>query len=259
MSSPKDLVLSERSLPPTIDELNIYSSMSQAADQSKMYLHLGGPAGIMAIMLSARELGIGPMKALNGGLFIVKGKVELSAMLMSGLIRRAGHSIQIQSESADECVLVGQRCDSKDTMTVSFTLEEAKRAGLVKPGSGWMTWPRDMMYARALSRLSRRLFADVIGGCYVQGEISEGLDTTQAITVESIKHQDTIPADVVETLEGYVDWKKDILKLCNVKQIHEIKNHQLEAVRNYVRAKQREAKAIGDVTGSVQPSEPVAD
>jgi len=56
-------------------------------------------------------------------------------------------------------------------LTTSFTYVEAVKAGLVKQGGGWTKWPKDMCFARALSRLARQLFSDVIGMGYVEGEI----------------------------------------------------------------------------------------
>jgi hypothetical protein len=56
-------------------------------------------------------------------------------------------------------------------MTCSFSLSEAKRAGLT--GAVWQKYQEDMLFWRALSRLARQLFPDVIKGCYVQGEIQE--------------------------------------------------------------------------------------
>jgi hypothetical protein len=39
-----------------------------------------------------------------------------------------------------------------------------------------MKYPEDMLYNRALSRLARRLFADVIGTSYIEGEIREAIE-----------------------------------------------------------------------------------
>lgn len=158
---------------PTEHELLVYHNMAEQAVTSKMYK--GDKAGVMAIMLSARELGIPPMAALNGGLNIIQGKVEISARMMSALIRKAGHSIQEKVCTEEECILVGQRGDNKDTLTASYTIEDAKKAGLIKEGGGWKKFPKDMVFARALSRLARRLFADVIGTGYVEGEIREAV------------------------------------------------------------------------------------
>jgi hypothetical protein len=145
--------------------------MAEQAVSSKMYRGIGEKAGVMMVMLAARELGIPPMQALNGGINIIQGKVEISARMMSALIRKSGHQISIKENSHTSCTLVGKRADTAESLEVSYTLEEAQKAGLVKAGGGWTKCPKDMCFARALSRLARQLFSDVIGIGYVEGEI----------------------------------------------------------------------------------------
>lgn len=156
---------------PSEHEMMVFQTMAKSAVDSKMYKGIGEQSGVMMIMLAARELGIPPCQALNGGLNIIQGKVEISARMMSALVRKAGHQITIKESSDDLCVLVGKRSDSGEVQESSFSLADAQRAGLVKPGGGWQKFPRDMCFARALSRLARQLFSDVIGIGYVEGEI----------------------------------------------------------------------------------------
>lgn len=156
---------------PTAHEMSVFHTMADIAVNSTMYKEPGGKAGIMMKMLAARELGIPPFQALNGGLRIIQGTVEISARMMSAMIRRAGHHIAIKEISDEGCVLIGKRCDTGETQESSFSIADAQKAGLVKPGGGWVKWPKDMVYARALSRLARQLFSDVIGIGYVEGEI----------------------------------------------------------------------------------------
>lgn len=158
---------------PTEHEMMVYHTMAEQAITSKMYgNNYKEKSAVMMIMLSARELGIPPMQALNGGLNMIQGKVEISARMMSALIRKAGHRIKVQECSSSQCVLIGTRGDTGETQSSSFSVAEAQLAGLVKPGGGWVKWPKDMCFARALSRLARQLFSDVIGIGYVEGEIS---------------------------------------------------------------------------------------
>lgn len=131
-------------------------------------------AGVFAIIQKAKSMGMSVLEALNGSMFFVNGKVELSSSAMNGLIRSKGHSITKEPcSTAEVCYLRGRRADNGDTIVASFSLEEARRAGLKSPV--WDKYPEDMLFARALSRLARQLFPDVIKGCYVQGEIQEDL------------------------------------------------------------------------------------
>lgn len=156
---------------PSEHEMMVFQTMSKSAVESKMYKGIGDQAGVMMIMLSARELGIPAMQALNGGLNIINGKVEISARMMNALIRKAGHRITIKEFTETKCVIQGTRGDTGESQLASFSFVEAQKAGLIKPGGGWTKWPKDMCFARALSRLARQLFSDVIGIGYVEGEI----------------------------------------------------------------------------------------
>lgn len=178
---------------PSSHEMMVYNAMAEQAVTSKMYNGVGSQAGVLMIMLAARELGVPAMQALNGGLNIIQGKVEISARMMNALIRKAGHRIKVKELSENGCTLEGFRSDTGESQISSFTMAEAQKAGLVKAGGGWTKWPKDMCYARALSRLARQLFPDVIGIGYVEGEIK----ATEAEVVSSIE----IPPEQTESPE----------------------------------------------------------
>lgn len=206
------LTVRESASIPSEHEMMVYHTMAEQAVTSKMYRGMGEKAGVMMIMLAARELGIPPMQALNGGLNIISGKVELSARMMNALIRKAGHKITISSSSDTACTLQGRRSDNHDTAVVTYTIEEAKQAGLIKTGGGWTKCPKDMCFARALSRLARQLFSDVIGIGYIEGEIS------QAGEIKASEYKSKDYSEVVETesledqSEKEINWEDEVSK-----------------------------------------------
>ena len=107
--------------------------------------------------------------------------------MMNQLIRAAGHSIKKDPKSDESiCILHGKRGDNGDDWMASFSMAEAKRACLVTPSNVWSKYPSDMLFARALSRLARQLFPDVIKGCYTEGEIraSKEVESQPANTIE---------------------------------------------------------------------------
>ncbi len=203
-STTDNLTVNSRSSIPSEHEIAVYHTMAEQAVSSKMYRGIGEKAGVMMIMLAARELGIPPMQALNGGINIIQGKVEISARMMSALIRRSGHQIYVKENDHTSCTLVGKRSDTGESLEVSYTLDEAQKAGLIKAGGGWTKCPKDMCFARALSRLARQLYSDVIGIGYVEGEI-------KPTEVEMV-----IPRDDFPELDGIGEEEfklNDLLKL----------------------------------------------
>ena len=131
----------------------------------------GKPADAAICMMYGAEVGLPPMTALQR-IIVINGKPTLDAQGMAALIRGAGHSI-VGKTSNEEAVVTGRRKDNGDEMTVTFTMADAKRANLVKNGP-WTQYPSAMLWARAVSKLARELFPDVLMGMsYVPEEMSE--------------------------------------------------------------------------------------
>lgn len=184
------------SLVPTDHEMMVFHTMAEQAVESRMYKGIGDKSGVMMVMLAARELGISPMQALNGGINLIQGKVEISARMMSAMIRRAGHSMQIVESTDSICTLKGTRRDNGDTAVISYSISDAQKAGLVKAGGSWYKIPKDMLFARCMSRLARQLFSDVIGIGYVEGEIKPIAIPEPVEEIQNIE-QPAIPIDIL--------------------------------------------------------------
>lgn len=174
--------------------VTLQNSLTDAMQATRKILEMKhyqklGEAGIFIIVSKATSIGIDVLEALNGGMYVVNGKVELSATTMNYLIRSKGHSISIDPKSDDKKIILrGKRADNGDEMLASFSIDDAKRANIYK--GVWLSYPEDMLFARALSRLARRLFPDVIKGCYVEGEIADfgrpsNIQDSNDVTIET--------------------------------------------------------------------------
>jgi hypothetical protein len=129
----------------------------------------GSAPAVAAAILAGRELGIGPMTALQH-IHVIKGKPAQSAALMRALVQSAGHKWQDGDVTDTRAVVRGCRKGESDWTEVSFTADQAKRAGI-----DLGKYPQDKLYARATSRLARRKFADVIAGMpYAAEELEDG-------------------------------------------------------------------------------------
>lgn len=168
---------------PTPAEVQSYKMIAEVTANNPHWKKLGGGgsqesvvATILSIMLLARELGISPIQAISGGINNINGKFEISARLMNQLIRRHGHKISIRMSTDSICIIWSQRKDTGEEHEEKYTIEEAVRSGLVRDGSPWKKVPTDMLFARCISRMARRLYADCIGGCYIEGELQESIN-----------------------------------------------------------------------------------
>jgi hypothetical protein len=99
-------------------------------------------------------------------LYVVKGNVGISATMMRALVRRAGHRVSAIEKTNERCTLEGERRDTREVERVTWSLEDAGRANLLKEkeGAAWQMYPRRMLFARATSELCDSLFADVLVG-----------------------------------------------------------------------------------------------
>jgi hypothetical protein len=150
------------------NDLDYFKSLAAVAVKSGNYTGMT-EATLLNLMLSAKDLGVSPMKAINGGFYVVNGKVCMSTALMADRIRKAGHSVKITEWNEEKCTIIGIRKDNNDSVKLDFTMKDAERAGLLKSPT-WQKWPKNMLYNRAMSTLARVLFSDVVGNAYSEEE-----------------------------------------------------------------------------------------
>lgn len=148
------------------------------------------PADVLAIVLTGAELGLAPMQAIRG-LAIIKGKPVLSADAMGALVKRRRDICEYlvcEKTTATEAVFVTKRAGDPKPTTLSFTLEQAKTAGLTG-NDNWRKYPDAMLRARALSSICRLVYPDLLLGVYDPDELEPG-----TATVTSPPERDVTPA-----------------------------------------------------------------
>jgi len=200
---------------PTAEEFKTYQQIALSASKTPYWNKLGGEAGVLSIMLLARELGISPMNAISGMFHVVLGKVEISAKGITYLIRKHGHQLKLIMLTPTKCIIQGKRSDTGEEMEVTYTFEDAQKAGLVKSGGGWINNPKDMLFARTVSRLGRWLFTDCLGTCYVEGELQESIEKKVMEKAPEVDLQEieiaTLPIDLPkdvkqEEVDNYLEY-----------------------------------------------------
>lgn len=127
------------------------------------YQKMGGVPAIVSIWLAAKELGIPPLQAINGGLWCVQGRVILSAPMMNQMIWKAGHRIEKVTHNAEICHLKGVRAGGQEWEEV-YTIQDAQKSG-VTTKDVWQKYPKNMLFHSCLRNLARNFFPDVIGNC----------------------------------------------------------------------------------------------
>lgn len=153
----------------------------------------GKPEAVMAAMLYGREAGVGEMQALSK-IHVVDGRPGMAAELMRALVFQHGHELWIEESSSTRCIVGGKRRDSARETKVTWTHDDAKRAGLLGKDN-WKKYPDAMLLARATAKLCRAVFPDVLAGLsYTLEELADG-DTPEDAMLEVVAEQgDGAPA-----------------------------------------------------------------
>lgn len=120
-------------------------------------------------ILAGRELGI-PSVAAMTGIHIIKGRVSLSANLIAAIVKRsAKYNYRVVAHDRDRCVIeFSERGEAVGRST--FTMDDAKAAGLLATNPNWQRYPSNMLFARAMSNGAKWYCADIFGGPVYTGE-----------------------------------------------------------------------------------------
>lgn len=176
---------------PTESEWATLTRMAEDLARSNMLPgHLRGkPTDVLTTFLVCRDLGL----PLSTGLFkvhLIEGRPTLAAEIQVGIVRQRGHSIRPDPSAAPDGIVrdsagrpvearvFGMRADTGESFGATYSLAEAAAAGRVtiqpdgsprarsRTGGAlpWESNTADMLWARACTRLTRRLFSDVLAG-----------------------------------------------------------------------------------------------
>jgi len=151
-------------------------------------------------VLAGRELGFPPISAMTG-IYIVKGRVTLSANLMAAAIKRHPRYDYRVLDLSNESAEVAFFESGEQVGTSQFTIADAQRAGLAG-GENWKKYPRNMLLWRALSNGAKFYCPDAFSGApvYTPDELGAEVDpeTGEVIDVDESAPVSPAPAPVTD-------------------------------------------------------------
>lgn len=124
----------------------------------------------------AAELGLTPLQAIDGMTIInnrvgIMGDLALAMCEASGLLQQK--SVEYLGEGEElECKITLKRKGRKAEI-YSFSVREAKAAGIYERSAVWRSYPKRMCYYRALGFGLRDEFADVLKGIKTVEELQD--------------------------------------------------------------------------------------
>ena len=116
------------------------------------------------LIVTCKQYGL-PITALSE-VMEVNGKVGFWGRTKLGIVLKSGVcEYIIPTEQTDKkCTLETQRKGWPKPVTITYTIEQAEKAGLLARSDAWKKHPSDMLYWRAVSRIISQVYPDVIQG-----------------------------------------------------------------------------------------------
>ena len=143
----------------------------------------------IAVILAGSEMGIPAIQSLTN-IMPIKGMLTMSARLLMALAAsRAGVTWKVIESTDKRCELLFSRPGWQGMTSIS-TIEEARRAGLVKKDGAWETYPQDMLFKTAGTRGCRRIAMDATMGMYSTEEIQDADIVVESSSVQEEQKKD---------------------------------------------------------------------
>jgi len=166
--------------------------------------HIKTPEGAVAIILTGRELGIGPMVAFNN-INVIQGKPTVSPQLMIALAQQSGQLQNYKIEDDGNKCTVSVLRRGHSPFSASFSMEDAKNMG-IDGKDNWKKQPKIMRQWRAISAAFRVKFADVLAGIFTLEVDEEGEIIAETSPLVETKEDEQRPEE--ETLEDIIPDKE---------------------------------------------------
>lgn len=108
------------------------------------------------------------------------GKMTKKADWVIARFREIGGKYKIIADGEDEQIATYEFTFAGNTMPVSYSIEDAKKEGLLKAGSRWMKNPASMLRARVITKGVRMIAPEVMAGFLCEEELDDAAITPAA-------------------------------------------------------------------------------
>lgn len=187
----------------------------QATDlaESRYWKDAQDKAQAIAKVAAGAELGIPPVMSMSQ-VQIIQGKPTLGAGAIAGLVKGSGkYTYRVVRHTDTECVLAfhEKALDGRsweDLGEVAFTMEDARKANLLRNPT-WKAYPKNMLFARAISNGARWHCPDIFhGSIYSTEEMQdvERMGGADVIDVEVEQAEVVSPPTAVKQIAGRPQW-----------------------------------------------------
>lgn len=212
------------------------------------------PGNILVAVQWGMELGLQPMQAMQN-IAVINGRPSLWGDAVIGLVRSSPLCEYVIEENLEDKSICRVKRRGEDEQVRIFTVDDAKKAGLLGKQGPWTQYPKRMMQMRARSWALRDVFPDVLRGMPIAEEIMDiqekditpqrpARQNPQAIAQESLKAESTLSDEDAEKLLADLEAVADTGTEALQKSWENIGAEKRKAMANHLQAlKDRATKA----------------
>jgi hypothetical protein len=172
--------------PANIDEaMRLAETLARSSMVPKNYQ--GKPEDILVATIWGKEIGLATMQALQN-ISVINGKPSVYGDAAMALVQASPVCEDVEEFFENEgspnpvAVCIASRKGRKP-VTVKFSVEDAKRAGLWGKQGPWSAYPKRMMQMRARGFALRDAFPDVLKGMITAEEAQDYPDETKPVAM----------------------------------------------------------------------------
>jgi hypothetical protein len=169
----------------------------------------GKPQDILVCVQWGYEMGLAPMQALQN-IAVINGKPSVYGDAAMALVQASPVCEDVEEFFENEgspnpiAVCIAKRKGRKP-VTVKFSVEDAKRAGLWGKQGPWSAYPKRMMQMRARGFALRDAFPDVLKGMITAEEAQDYPDEAKPVQAKPANPLDLVAPKKVEIPEQTTD------------------------------------------------------
>lgn len=207
------------------------------------------PNDIYVAMMWSRNLGLPIVQGLQSiavinGTPSVWGDAQLGICLASGLLESMKETIIGQGDQMTaHCVVT--RKGQAEPFSWSFSVFEAKQAGLWGKQGPWRQYPKRMLALRARSVALRNAFADLLKGLITAEELRDSVSNETKAPVQ--QHQEEV---IIKAAPKQPIRKSEQQP---IEDVEEVKPAQIEAQQSPFDEEQQTPQEGGDLFGDTEP------
>lgn len=150
------------------------------------------------IMLGCMTEGLSPFQFLAKYHVMGDGKISRRAESVHAEYRKRGGKVKWLKHSEKEAE--AKFVFDGEEITLSYTIEDARTAGLIRNGSGWEKHPGDMLRARLVGKAVKMLCPEIYSGDFSEDTEAEVPKERPGLFSTPTKEPEPVPDDVAEAM-----------------------------------------------------------